>query len=71
MRPHGAARFPQSTCVQPKARNAENYALARQGAVLFQTRRPLCPLFRDSCTALPSGRPDFFKFHLTIPFPLW
>ena len=20
---------------------------------------------------LPSGRPDFFKVHLTIPFPLW
>ena len=45
--------FPRGTCIQPKARNAESYALARQGAVLFQTRRPLCPLFRDSCTVFP------------------
>ena len=70
MRPHSAARFPQRHVRTTKGQERRKLCTGAAECGFVPDAASVVSALQGLLYRLPSGRPDFFKFHLTIPFPL-
>ena len=71
MKPHGAARFPQRHVRTTKGQERRKLCTGAARCSFVPDAASVVSALQGLLYRLPSGRPDFFKFHLTIPCPLW